>query len=296
MEGETFLHWAVIQNILARHKPSDQSFRQERPVVSRICEYELARALRWRFHGISIPFLTTAVHHLNQRSAFSNKMAFPNTPASSFRLIPGEWLFLLPRQERAQAAHSPAPSWPHLTACTSAVPAEKVHSPEITPHQLEGQWPTNAVGDDVPVPRGQGKSRQAMTALPCRKTALNCGLMMAAAIPEQNWPRWVELQTAFRASCLALQLWAPLQQSRRHVHICQAERALRSQHGSGGLPGNYPALGTDSSRKVKSSTFTSSECTWKGTKILSPTSATWHPQTADSHPCASFELRTSSFA
>lgn len=159
----TFLLGAVIQNILARHKTSDQSFRQERPVVSRICEYELALALWWRFHGISILRLTAAMQRLSQRSAFSNQTAFQNTPASSFRLIPGEWLFPLPRQERAQAAHSPAPSWPHVTACALAAPAEKVRSPEITYHLHKGRWPTKVVGYDA-LAAGQGKGRRDTTA------------------------------------------------------------------------------------------------------------------------------------
>lgn len=173
VEAVIVLLGAVIQNTLARCKTSDQSFRQERPVVSRTCEYELARALWRRFHAISILFLTTAVHCLNQRSAFSNKRAFQNTPASSFRLIPEKWLFLLPRQEQAQGTHSPTPSWPHLTACALAAPAEKVRGLEVTYHQHEGWWPTKVVGDN-PLPTGQGRGRRATTAHTAAVLQENC--------------------------------------------------------------------------------------------------------------------------
>lgn len=79
----------------------------------------------------------------------------------------------------------------------------------------------------------------------------------------------------FRASCLALWLWTPLQQSRRHIRVCQAEWTLESQQGSGGLLGNPELPSSEnrwcfSSRKVSSATFTSSECTWKDIKVFSP--------------------------
>lgn len=153
------------------------------------------------------------------------------------------------------------------------------------------------MGSD-PLPGGQAKGPQwATLLLSCRKTGLYCVIMVAAAIPEWNWSHWAELQAAFRASCLALQLRAPLRQSRRHIRVCQAERTLESQQGSGGLLGNPELPSSEnrwcfSSNKVSSATFTSSECTWKDIKIFSLTSVTWHPQTADSHPCACFELRT----
>lgn len=138
VDAVMFLLGALIQNTRARRKTSDQTFRQERPVVSRLREYELALALLWHFCGIDVLFLTTAVHCLNQRPAFSNKMSFPNTPASSFRLIPREWLFPLPRQGRAQAAHSPAPSWPHLISCALGTSVEKICSLQIACCQYKG--------------------------------------------------------------------------------------------------------------------------------------------------------------
>lgn len=204
-------------------------------------------------------------------------------PASSFRLIPGEWLFLLPRQEQAQVVHSPAPSWPHLTACTLAAPVEKVHGSEITYHQ-------HGYGDGD-LPRWWGITyclqtremsdgpQQPLLLLSYGKTALNCSLMMAAAVRGQNWPHWVELQTACRASCLAQWLWALSRQSCRNVHICHAERRLESLQCGGGLPGNpeLPSSGNRrgfGSRKVRPAAFTSSERTQKGIKIFSPTSVT----------------------
>lgn len=130
----------------------------------------------------------------------------------------------------------------------------------------------------------------------------------AAAVPREDytklcfndgcshpcWPRWVELQTALRASCLAPLVWALLWQSHQHARICQAERALKSQKGSGGLLGNteLPRCSDRLGFRQESdlSNLYQLECTWKAIKNLPPTSVTWHPQTADSHPCACFEL------
>lgn len=166
----------------------------------------------------------------------------------------------------------------HIGSACGESPRLRDH---LSPAWLWWWWPTKVVGDHL-LPADQGMSdgpQQPLLLLSYGKTAPNCSLMMAAAVPGQNWPHWVELQTACRASCLAQWLWALSRQSCRNVHICHAERRLESLQCSGGLPGNpeLPSSGNRrgfGSRKVRPATFTSSERTQKGIKIFSPTSVT----------------------
>lgn len=115
---------------------------------------------------------------------------------------------------------------------------------------------------------------------------------MAAAIPagHAEWSCKLHLEPAALLPWYELCCGSPIS-TPASVRQSGLSRARKAVEGCWGTL-NYPGVVTDwvSDRKVISATFTSSECTWKAIKNLPPTSVTWHPQTADSHPCACFEL------